>query len=47
MEFKEDRDEINRMFFCYTKRGCIDYRNCRGLWSDMSRSPVTGNRKSL
>ncbi len=36
MEFKEYRDEINHIFSHYTKRGFVDYRACRGLWSDMT-----------
>lgn len=36
MEFKEYRDEINKIFAVYSRRGFVDYRNCRGLWSDMT-----------
>lgn len=36
MEFKEYRDEINKIFAAYSRRGFVDYRNCRGLWSDMT-----------
>lgn len=36
MEFKEYRDEINKIFSAYSRRGFVDYRNCRGLWSDMT-----------
>lgn len=35
MEFKEYRDEINHIFAAYSRRGFVDYYNCRGLWSDM------------
>ena len=36
MEFKEYRDEINHIFAAYSRRGFVDYYNCRGLWSDMT-----------
>lgn len=36
MEFKEYRDEINYIFAAYSRRGFVDYYNCRGLWSDMT-----------
>lgn len=36
MEFREYRDEINHIFATYSRRGFVDYYNCRGLWSDMT-----------
>ena len=33
--FKEYRDEINRIFARYTKRGFVSYYDCRGLGNDM------------
>ena len=33
--FKEYREEINRIFARYTKRGFVSYYDCRGLGNDM------------
>ncbi len=35
--YTEYRDEINYIFSHYTRKGFVDYRNCRDLEFDMTR----------